>query len=415
MKLKGKIEQVVRNLYFSKRSEIKTTNELDKRIIDDALPAYEQSLKTQSASLQPNIWGIIMQSKIVKLTAAAVILFAIIIGINYLGAPIDGASTAFAAAMDSIKQARTFSCIIVMEMNYEDNQKQGTYLSKDKIMFKEPYWERKEKLTSPWPQYVGEITIHDYEKRQELILRPVNKEAILYDLSSSYYFDEETGLLSLTQLDTRLRDYLLEKSAGTFDDLGEVELNGQTVWKLQEKKKNRICTLWINPETNSPVQIEFKYAEHEKSPILYTEIKIDEELDEELFSLIPPDDYYVRNIGKGGWEDYQSKLSAKIKQLGLVCWIYKDKNEGQFPDELSNLVASGIVTDEILKNLLAPPDNPEGYPVFKYNKPDKDSDWSTTIILYEAYNQWPDEIVVCFADGHSEIMTDQKQFEELIK
>ncbi len=393
---------------------LNTIHERDKKALDDVIEAMEESKKQPPTGA--DIWRIIMQSKILKLTAAAVIVISAILGINYLGAPIDGASTAFAAAMDSIKKARTFSCIVIDEVDYEDNQTKGRYLSKEKIMFKEPYWERKEKLTSPWPQYVGEITIHDYEKRQELILRPVNKEAILYDLSSSYYFDEETGLLSLTQLDTSLRDYLLEKSAGTFDDLGEVELNGQTVWKLQEKKKNRICTLWINPETNSPVQIEFKYAEHEKSPILYTEIKIDEELDEELFSLIPPDDYYVRNIGKGGWEDYQRKLSAKIKQLGILCVIYQDKNENQFPNELSDFVTSGIVSDEILKNTLAPPDNPDGYPVFKYNKPDNDSDLATTMIFYEAFDQWPDEgIVACFADGHSEIIKDQSWFEELIK
>ncbi len=398
-----------------KTTRLKTPEELHNRVIKDALQAHTESQKKRFAIKELSIRRIIMRNKIVKLGAAAIILLAIILGINYTGTSIDGASTAFAAAMDSIKQARTFSCIEILEMSYHDEEKEGKYLLKEKQMFKEPYWERSEKLTSPWPQYVGEVTILDYDKRQKLIVRPANKEAILYDLSSSYTFDEQTGELRLTMLDTSLRDYLLEKSAGTFDDLGEVELNGQIVWKLQARKKNWISTVWINPETNYPVQIELRHTEHDRSPILYTSIQIDTELDDELFSLIPPEDYYVRNLGKGGWEDYQRKLSAKIKQLGLLCWIYKDKNEGQFPDELSNLVASGIVTDEILKNLLAPPDNPVGYPVFKYNKPDKESDWSTTIILYEAYNQWPDEIVVCFADGHSEIMTDQKRFEELIK
>ena len=407
MKSSESIEKLMKDV------PINTNAEKDKEVLDDVIKAMEESKK--QSTIRADIRRIIMQNKMIKLTAAAVILFAVILGINFLGAPIDGTSSAFATAMDSIKQARTFSCIIVMELNYDDNQVRGTYLSKDKIMFKEPYWERKEQLTSPWPQYVGEITIHDYDKRKELILRPVNKEAILYDLSSSYYFDEETGILSLTQLDTGLRDYLLEKSEGTFDDLGEVELNGKTVWKLQGKKKNRICTLWINPETNYPVQIELKYTEHEKSPILYTEIKIDEELDDELFSLAHPEDYYFKDLGKGGWEDYQKKLVAKIMKLGLFCVIYQDKHEGQFPDELSDLMTSGIVTDEVLTNLLAPPDDPDGYPVFKYNKPEKGSDWAVAVILYESYNQWPEEgIVICFADGHSEIIKDQSRFKELI-
>jgi len=415
MKRSYKIEKMVHSFFLRKKSEVKTTLELDKRIIDDALPAYEDSLKKKSASIQPNIGRIIMKNKMVKLTAATIIIV-VFLAFHVMDAPIDGTGKIFAAAMDSIKRARTFSCVLIWEVGYEDNHVNGKYLSKDKIMFKEPYWERREQITSPWPQYVGEITIHDYDKRQELILRPANKEAILYDLSSSYTFDGETGELRLTMLDTSLRDYLLEKSMGTFDDLGEVELDGQIVWKLQGKKKNRICTLWINPETNYPVQIELRHSEQNRPPVLYTSIQIDSELDDDLFSLIPPEDYYLRNLGNGGWEDYQRKLSAKIKQLGLYCVIYQDKNENQFPEELSELVISGIVTDEILKNILAPPDNPEGQPVFRYRKPEKDSDWSTTIILYEAYNKWPDEgVVVCIADGHSEIIKDQSLFEELIK
>jgi hypothetical protein len=37
-------------------------------------------------------------------------------------------------------------------------------------------------------------------------------------------------------------------------------------------------------------------------------------------------------------------------------------------------------------------------------------------MLYEIFDQWPqDGIVACFADGHSEIISNQKRFEELIK
>ena len=396
---------------------INTSSEKDKQVLDDVIKAMEESKKQPTA--KPDIGRLIMQRKIIKLTAAAVILLGVILGINYLGAPIDGASTAFAAAMDSIKQARTFSCIMIDEVYYEDNHEPGTYLSQDKIMFKEPYWERTEKLTSPWPRYVGEITIHDYEKRQELILRPANKEAILRDLSSSYSVDEETGLISLTKLDTRLRDYLLEKSVGTFDDLGEEELNGQTIWKIQSKKKNCIITLWINPQNNYPVQLEIKYTETYNLPILYTEIKIDEELVDGLFSLVPPEDYELVQKEKGGWTDYQSKLSAKLKQLGLYCVIYANDNNDQFPDNLNQLVMPGLITDEQLNNLLADPDNPQSPRVIEYHKPlaiGNDWDRSTQVILYQKYDMWPPEgIVVCFADGHSEIIQDQKKFEEFIK
>ncbi len=416
MKLVSKIEKVVRNFYFGKKSEIKTTNELDKRIVNDALPAYEQSLKPRLVSMQANAGRIIMENRITKIAVAAVIIIAVILGIEYFGSSIDGASTAFAAAMDSIKQARTFSCVMIMEVNYEDNQTKGKYLSKEKIMFREPFWERAEKLTSPWPQYVGEVTINDYDKRQELIVRPAEKTAMLHDISSSYNVDEATGKLTLTMLDTSLRDYILEKSVGTFDDLGNTELDGQTVWMIRSKKKSWITTLWINPETNYPVQIELKNSEQNRSPILYTSIQIDAEIDDKLFSLEPPEGYELKNMGKAGWTDYQNKVSAKIMHLGLFCALYRDKHENQFPNELSEIVTSGIVTDEVFKNILSPPDVPNGPSMFQYRKPRKDSDWSTAVILYETYGQWPDNgIVVCFADGHSEIIKNQSKFEEMIK
>ncbi len=78
MKLVSKIEKVVSNFYSGKRSEIKTTSELDKKIIDVALPAYEQSLKTQSVSIQPNIWRIIMQNRITKFGPAAAVLLVVL-------------------------------------------------------------------------------------------------------------------------------------------------------------------------------------------------------------------------------------------------------------------------------------------------------------------------------------------------
>jgi hypothetical protein len=84
---------------------------------------------------------------------------------------------------------------------------------------------------------------------------------------------------------------------------------------------------------------------------------------------------------------------------------------------LADLVTSGVVTDEVLNRVLASPADPDGPAVIQYLKPNMDSkDWSRVVILYEIYNQWPDNGVVAgFADGHSELIADQNLFEELIK
>jgi len=415
MKYAEGIEKLIRDFCAGKRAEAKTTMELDEKIIADSIVAQNKSETVQSAALQPNVWRIIMHNRTIKYAAAVMILIVIIIGFIEVGKPV-GASTVFAAAMDNVRQARTFSCTTIFEATYEDNGNDGKYLMKQKSTFKEPDWERHEKLTSPWPRYIGETTISDYGIRQELTLRPVEKTAQLSDMSSDYTIDKKTGELKLRQLNTRLRDYLLDVSAEAVEDLGNVELDGQSVRILQSRKDKRITTVWVNPETNYPVQIEHQWTDQSRSPVMYTSIQIDAGLDDNLFSLEPPEDYTL-SVEEPGWPDYKKKMMTKVMHLGLWCVNYASDNDDQFPGELADLVKSGVITDEVLSKVLAAPDDPDGPPAIRYRKPNTaDKDWSTEVTLYEIYDQWPnDGAVVCFADGHCELIGDQNRFEELIK
>ncbi len=415
MKRIENIEKLVKRFCIRKRSAVKTNTELDERIVHDAILAQKTTKTELSGTIRPVPWRMIMHSRMSKYAAVAVIIFVMIVGIVELGKPI-GASKVFATAMNNIRQARTFSCIEMFEASYEDDEKSGKYMMKQKWMFKEPDLKRHEKLTSPWPQYVGEVTISDYGTRQELSFRPVEKTARLRDLVSDYTIDKNTGELKLTQLNTRLRDRILEWSAGAVEDHGNVTLEEQSVRMLQSHHDNRITTIWVDPQTNYPVQVEHKWTDESRSPVMITAIQIDVKLDDDLFSLEPPEGYTL-SVDEPGWPDYKRKLMTKVMHLGLWCVVYAGDNNNQFPGELADLVTSGIITEEVLNKVLASPDNPEGPPVIRYRKPDTAStDWSTEVTLYEIYDQWPEEgVVVCFMDGHSELIVDQNRFEELIK
>lgn len=366
---------------------------------------------------QIKIWRIIMKSRITKLAVAAVIIVVLMLGINYLDTPIDGASTVFAAAMDRVKQARTFSCTVIFEVGYEDGEKRGKYLLKQRLMFKEPDRERHEQLTSApqWPQYIGEVTIWHYGKRQRLQFKSFDKTAEFHDMSSDYEIDDKTGELKLTQLDTSLRDRLLKLSAGAVEDLGRVEFDGQSVRMLQSRKDKRITTVWVNPETSYPVQIEHKWTDQRRSPVMYTSIQIDTEMDDGLFSLEPPEGYTLK-VDKSSWPDDKAKIGTKVMHLGVWCVVYAGDNDDQFPGDLADLVRAGVITDEVLNKVLAAPDDPDGPPVIRYRKPDKDAERTTEVILFEIFEQWPEDgVVVCFADGHCELIGEQNRFEELIR
>ncbi len=402
-------EDFVRGIKFDDKPDYTRRDRLEQ----DLLAALARQTRHKQQPLK--VWRITMKSKMAKLVIAAVIILIMIIGVIELAKPIGGGSVAFAAAMDSIRRARTFSCTETSQMTYQDGEKQGKYLMVQKWMFKEPDLERLERLTSPWPRYIGEVTIMDYGTRKQLELRPVEKTATLIDMSSAYDIDENTGELKLTQLDTTLRDRLLEWSAGAVEDFGSVELDGQSVRMLQSRKDKRITTVWVNPETNYPVQIEHKWTDQSRSPVLYTSIQIDTELDDDLFSLEPPEGYTVSV--EEWWPDDKAKMAAKVMHLLLWCAVYANDNDDQFPGELADLLKAGITTDKVLENVLAAPDDPDGPPVIRYRKPNTvGKDWSNEVTLYEIYDRWPEDgVVACFADGHCELIVDQNRFEQLIR
>ena len=55
--------------------------------------------------------------------------------------------------------------------------------------------------------------------------------------------------------------------------------------------------------------------------------------------------------------------------------------------------------------------------MIRYSQPGTNvEDRSIEVMLYEIYDRWPDVgAVMCFADGHCEIIPDQNRYEELIK
>ena len=148
----NEFENLVRDVRFDDKPDYNHRKKLEQNLL--AVLSKQSRHKTQAS----NIWRIIMRNRIIQYAAAAVVLIAIIMGVIELGKPI-GANVAFAAAMDKIRRAGTFSCTQIFEIDYGDGEQSGKYLSKQKMMFKEPDRERHEQLTSPWPRYIGEITI----------------------------------------------------------------------------------------------------------------------------------------------------------------------------------------------------------------------------------------------------------------
>ncbi|UCF14091.1 MAG: hypothetical protein JSW59_11820 [Phycisphaerales bacterium] len=405
MKNTEDVEQLVERSYLN-NLHVPADADMDERILGDAVAKMEESRSAGPASAEPSLWRIIMKSRITKLTAAAVIALVVVLEIFELGEPTGGANAVFAAAMDSVRQARTFTCTEITERPYGHRKASEKFLFKQTWMFKEPNWERHEMPKSPWGAVQNEVTITHYGERKRLELRPVKKTATLHDMSSDYTVDGKTGEVRLTRLRTGLRDRLLKTSAGAVDDLGEVVLEGRSVRVLQSRKDKRVTTVWVDSETRHPVQIEHKWTDQSRSPLTYAAIQIDTELDDGLFSLEPPEVYTVK-VSRALYPDERMKMVAKIMHVGKLCVIYRSNHNNVYPNELADLVTAGIVSDDALRNVLAAPGEPGGPPVIRYRRPDYDvPDRGIEVMLYEVREEGSGDgrVMVVMLDSHAELM-----------
>ena len=100
MKSAEKIKKLIKNLNLN----IDTNSEADQRVLGELLRAQEKSQKTEPVSASPNIRRQIMKSPITKLTAAAVIIFAVLVGIHQFSDPINVANIAFAEVTNRVAQ-----------------------------------------------------------------------------------------------------------------------------------------------------------------------------------------------------------------------------------------------------------------------------------------------------------------------
>ena len=100
------IEKIIERLHFT------ASKKMHDRILGEVLNAQDKSRQENSALTQPNIWRIIMKSRMTKrVGVAAVIIVAVLIGINQFSGSINVASVAWGQEiMSAIETIKGVSC-----------------------------------------------------------------------------------------------------------------------------------------------------------------------------------------------------------------------------------------------------------------------------------------------------------------
>ena len=116
--------------------------------------------------------------------------------------------------------------------------------------------------------------------------------------------------------------------------------------------------------------------------------------------------FLVPAVQRARLEANRSVSRARIKGIDTACYLYGQKNNGQWPDSLEVLVEQDYLPAELLVN----PNRPELKVGYVYIKPARPADELPNIMLfYEAYEEWGEGI-----QTSAGFITDEAEFKKLL-
>jgi len=113
------IEKAVKSYCNNQKSRVKTTSEMDEKVIRDAIAGYKNN---HQAVIRPSQWRYIMKSNYSKLAAAAIIVVTLIIGNTFFNIQPDGATVAWADMIETMKAQQWIHGVV----DYETKERDGT-------------------------------------------------------------------------------------------------------------------------------------------------------------------------------------------------------------------------------------------------------------------------------------------------
>ncbi len=268
-------------------------------------PAHRNRLRKQMLSVfgktgeQPEtesrpLWRMIMKNPITKLSAAAVIIIAVLVGIHLIGG---SNNIAFADVLEQIRTFRPYSCTVT-------SQYEGKAAVTRRVM----------KLTNLRRREVypdGYVQIFDLSQDpvKMLAIHPDKMLAIEKtspDIEAGKGFDLLRHL-SIIQDET---DHRL-----TVEELGLQEIDEQTAKGFHVPGEYNEWTIWADAQTGLPIRIELIHPKIGQK-IIMSKFEFDVDFDESLFTMTAPEGYTVKKVMDPTEQDLIEGLEAVAKFLG---------------------------------------------------------------------------------------------------
>lgn len=291
-----KINQMIKKL------NVTTSAELDIRVHDEIEKALAQSKSTTSTAGQSNIWRIIMNKRMTKLAAAAVIIIGVLVGLN-----IDGGTVAWADVVKPILSAKTLIVDIVV------GDEESSPVMHDTIV-----GSRIRRTISNIP---GTVMVIDPESGKMLALDENGKSAAYIDIQGPLAEGTKNFVEFLREVITKLQN----REDFSVEQLEERVIDGRKVIGFLAEGPQEGVTIWADAESAVPVRIELRAG---NTPFILKNIEFDVPVDESLVSMDIPAGYAAQQAQP----DFSDVSEADfVESLRIGAQILGD---GQFPDNV---------------------------------------------------------------------------------
>ena len=318
-----------------KKLKLKASADLDKRVHDDISAALAESEKTtKSARPEPNIWRIIMKSRIIKLAAAAVIVIAVLAGLPFFSG--NGSGVALADVLERIEQAQAF--MYRMKTTMTGSMKPGAPAKRREM-------EGAVTISNEYGMKM-EMTMTDAnsgreEMNQQMYILPDKRTAIMIMPEQKKYtrmeFDDDL-LARIKRQNNDPREMIKQIMDCEYTELGRSVIDGIEVEGFRTTDpafyggamENLELTLWVDVEKWLPVRTEmnFKMNEQMQMHVVIYDYQWDIPLDVGEFEPVIPEDFTA--FPTEGMKMPSMSEEAAVEGLKFFAEIF-----GQYPKKLN--------------------------------------------------------------------------------
>ncbi len=249
------IEEFVKDIPFD-APDHKHRDELRKQLLN-AFPKH----RLQPTARTVQLWRLIMNKPLFKLAAAAVIIIAVLIGINPFGG-----SVTFAQVIEPILNART----VIFDFIVGEDET-------GPMMHEIVVGSRIRRTISNIPNMTSII---DLETARILALDTEAKTAVYIDIRGRLQEGTKNYIEFVRKVLMKLKD------SPNVKELGEQEIDGQKAIGFSGRGPNEEVKIWADPKTAVPIRVELRLGQ---LFVIMKNFKFDVPVDDSLVSMdVPP-------------------------------------------------------------------------------------------------------------------------------